>query len=74
MINESKMNSTGIYPTYLNLASSGVVFQYPNTPSVEYVNFSSFNTTFFVSEQKNGINKKDIAKEGHNSDSNSPYI
>ena len=65
MINESKMNSTGIYPTYLNLASSGVVFQYPNTPSAEFVNFSSYKTTFLTIEQTKEINQKDIVKAGH---------
>ena len=60
MTNESKMKNTIIYPTYLNLSSSGVIFQYPNTASVEFVDFSSNNTTFLVVEKAIVINKEDI--------------
>ena len=60
MIIELKMNSSGIYPTYLNLTSSGDFFQYQNTPSVEFVDFSSCTNAFIVIEQPIEINNKDI--------------
>ena len=57
---ELKTNSTGIYPTYLNLSSSVDVFQYSNTPSVEFINLSSSTNTFLVIEESIEQNKKDI--------------
>ena len=63
MTNEPKISSTGIFPTYLNLASSGVVFQYPNNPSAEFVNFSSCHTTFLATKQTIGIIKEKDKKE-----------
>ena len=57
MNGELKMNSTGIYSTFLNIASSTDVFQYPNTPSAEFVDLSSCTNTFLVIEQPIEINK-----------------
>ena len=57
---ELKMNSTGIYPTYLNLASSGDVFRYSNTQSVEFVDLSSCINTLLVIEQPIEQNKEDM--------------
>jgi len=68
-MNELKMNSTGIYPNYLNSASSANIFHYPNnTPSAEFVDLSSVTNTFLVIEQPIEINKKNITG------SKSPHI
>jgi hypothetical protein len=60
---ELKMNNTGIYPTYLNLTSSGDAFRYSTTPSVEFVDLSFSSNTFLVIEQSIEQNGNDINKD-----------
>jgi len=60
MNSEFKMNNTGIYPTFLNIASSTDVFQYPNTPSAELVDLSFCTNTFLIIEQPIEIDKEEI--------------
>ena len=60
-MNELKMNSTGIYPNYLNSASSVDILHYPNnSPSAEFVDLSFVANTFLVIEQPIEINRKNI--------------
>jgi len=66
MNGEIKINSTGIYPTFLNIASSTDVFQYPNTPSAELVDLSSCTNTFIIIEQPIEKNKEEIIRNNFN--------
>ena len=61
---ELKTNSTGYYPTYLNLSSSGEIYKYCNTPSVEFVDLSSSINTFVVIEQQIETDKMKKLKQG----------
>jgi len=51
MNNEKKQGNIGLFPTYLNLASSIVKFQIQNNVTAPLVDFSSSNNTFIIKQE-----------------------
>lgn len=50
-MNEIKLEHTGLFPTYLNLASSNTKFQQVDeNVTARLVDFSSCNTTYLVKQ------------------------
>jgi hypothetical protein len=50
MNDEIRLENVGVFPTYLNLASSSTKFQIHDEASVRLVDFSSCNTTYIVKQ------------------------
>jgi len=48
---EIKQENTGLFPTYLNLASSGTKFQIQDDTTARLSNFSSCNTLFIAERE-----------------------
>jgi hypothetical protein len=47
-----KLEYTGLFPTYLNLASSSTQFQIRDDASARLIDFSSYNTTTYIVKQE----------------------
>ena len=54
-----KTNNTGDYPNYLNLASTGDLFQYSYIKSAEFVDLSASFNTFLLIEEPVKIDKNE---------------
>jgi hypothetical protein len=52
MNTEVKLEYTGLFPTYLNLASSGTKFQIQDNTTARFIDFSSYNTTTYIVKQE----------------------
>jgi hypothetical protein len=52
MNTEVKLEYTGLFPTYLNLASSSTKFQIQDDATAHFVDFSSYNTTAYLVKQE----------------------
>jgi hypothetical protein len=51
MNTEAKLEYTGLFPTYLNLASSSTKFQIQDDSTAPLIDFSSCNTTTYIVKQ-----------------------
>jgi len=52
MNKELKLENSGAFPAFLNLASPNVKFEIRNDISVYFVDFSSCNTTYIVKQEQ----------------------
>jgi hypothetical protein len=60
MNTEVKLEYTGLFPTYLNLASSSTKFQIQDDVTARLIDFSSCNTAIYVVKQESILVKQHV--------------